>query len=545
MVVRLEVAMWRKIMRSHQSLFYRRKYKCPICHEYTVRIVHDFAWGCESRCEFEWLEKLKVEKIVYRDDFDGYYTMKEINDFFIEIDNDEINSIFTKITEDPLLNGMSIKQKNDIEKLALQTINIDDLLDDIAVKYMNKHNIKIFREQTSFSYVVHLIEDIHRFLNLAWNDVCRFFYGSNLVKEGFYTERFFFDNCIDHIFLATERIYVFLGIYYDFRFSSNLSKNRTIRIKQHLKTNSDFKNSKIKNLLDIATGGSIAYEIRGDNIHDLSYLNKKIVNNIQKNSSQIEHYTKDSTEINKLELKPKLSTIIKTIDHYYNVMYEIINMISGNDFNNTNIPMLGIFLDDILNIKPIEIQYTLEFCNNLNMELQDIFNILILRPDKYIIDVFFRINDIIHCITDVFNIEMKQFYDRYSLNPIKNGFISQVDKEYLMYISAIRLYACYDKLGKYLSEIDDRYQNIKYFSDFKSFEFSVKDAYNDKIINIINSDSFKTLEDLRNDIYHSLRPGSMGGETEVQCFNDIIGSAVFENAKMVLDFLKFLIKNGY
>lgn len=536
--------MWRKNMRSHQSLIYRKKYKCPVCNEYSLHIIHDLVCECENECDVDYCDKMEIESIISKNNFEGYYTLQDIDNLFYEIDNDSVNRMFRKITDDPLLKGMSDKQKKEIENLFAKTIEIDSQLDDITVKYMNKYKIKESDKLSTFSYVINLLEDIHHFLNLAWNDVCLFYYGSNLVKEKFYSERFFFDNCVDHISLATERIYVFLGIYYDFNFDSNLSNNRTINIKKYLKKHSDFKGTKIKSLIDCASGSSIIKDIRGYNIHDLSYLNNKIVKDIEKDPNKADYYNADSTDINKLELKIELPKILKTIKQYYDVLFEAIQMMNNNSFNHKNIPMLEIFWNDIVNSKPVETQYSVNFCNDLNIELSAVFAQLQLVESKYNIDVFFRINDIVHCINDIFNIEAKHYFNKYHIDVRESSFILQADKQYLLHSSVIRLYACYDKLSKYLNLIDKRYVNIQYFSDFNTFSFLENNVHDKKIRTIVDNEFYQKLEKLRNDIYHSLRPGCMGGKDAMNHFNNIIGQVVFENTKIVLAFLEFIIENN-
>lgn len=537
--------MWRKKMRLHQSLTYRKKYKCPVCNEYGLHIIHDSACECENECDVDYYDKIKIESIISKNNFEGYYTLQDIDDLFCEINNDLVNRMFRKTTDDPLLKGMSDKQKNEIENLLAKTIEIDSQLDDITVKQMNTYKIKEGDGLSSFAYVINLVEDIHHFLNLAWNDICLFYYGSNLVEEKFYTERFFFDNCVDHISLAIERIYVFLGIYYDFNFSSNLSDNRTININQYIKKNSAYKGSKMKNLIDYAAGSSIIKDIRGCNIHDLSFINNKIVKDIEKDPNKVDYYNADSTDVNKLELKPKLPKILKTIEQYYDVIFEIIRMMDNNSFSQKSIPMLKIFWNDILNSKPIESQCSLDLCKNLNVRLSDAFvQLPLLATNNYNVDVFFRINDIIHCITDIYNIEAKHFINRYHLNVQNNPFIVQVDNKYLLYSSVIRLYSCYDKLSKYLKEFDKRYENVQYFSDFNTFLFLKNNIYDEKIKTIIDNEFYQKLEKLRNDIYHSLSPGCMGGKEAIDHFNNIIGQVVFKNTKIVLDFLEFIIENN-
>lgn len=535
--------MWRKILRSEESLNYRKKYKCPVCKEYSLRIIHDLACECEHDCDVEDNSNKEIKKIIENNDFKGYYTLQDIDNLFNKIDNNKVNKLFKKITDDPLLKGMSDEQKNEIENLYSKTIKIDSLLDDVTVKYKNKYCIKECDDLTSFSYVINLVEDVHHFLNLAWNDIGLFYYGSNLVKEKFYTERFFFDNCVDHISASEERIYVFLGIYYDFKFSTNLSVNRTMKIKQYLKTQRDFKNSEMKRLLKVAAETSIINKIRGKNIHDLSYINNKIITDIEKNRDKAELYNADSTKIYKSKLKPDLPKILKSINKYYDVLFEIIKIIGNNNFNDKNIPMLEIFWKDIINVAPVETQYSYDFIHNLEEKSAWIFD-RIMVLEKYNVDVFFRINDIIHCITDIYNIETGFYFERYKIDEKESKFIFQVDKQYLLYIASIRLYSCYDKLSKYLNGFDNRYKDIKYFSNFSSFTFSKNNDYDQKIENIITNKYFQRLEDLRNNIYHSLRPGCMGGKVAMQHFNNVIMQVVFENTRIVLDFLVFIIENN-
>ena len=100
--------MWRKYMRSYENLTYRKKYRCPICDEYKLNIIHDHALQCENECENEHEDELDIKKIINENDFFKYYELKDIKDLFYEAPKD-INNIFNKITDEQLLHS-PIKQ---------------------------------------------------------------------------------------------------------------------------------------------------------------------------------------------------------------------------------------------------------------------------------------------------------------------------------------------------------------------------------------------------------------------------------------------------
>lgn len=43
--------MWEKMFRKGKSMDYRKRYKCPICGEYTLLIIHDEGCECEDGCD--------------------------------------------------------------------------------------------------------------------------------------------------------------------------------------------------------------------------------------------------------------------------------------------------------------------------------------------------------------------------------------------------------------------------------------------------------------------------------------------------------------
>ena len=126
-------------------------------------------------------------------------------------------------------------ERQKIELFFERTSKIDDKLDDIVVNYLNYNNLKNVQLITPFGYIINLIEDIHFFINLCCKDVVLFNYGIKFASKCFYSGRFFYNNAVEHLFQALERIYVMLGIFFGFKFDIDLASNKTYKIEKFLK----------------------------------------------------------------------------------------------------------------------------------------------------------------------------------------------------------------------------------------------------------------------------------------------------------------------
>lgn len=116
-----------------------------------------------------------------------------------------------------------------------------------------------------------------------------------------------------------------------------------------------------------------------------------------------------------------------------------------------------------------------------------------------------------------------------------------IDKQYLLYSCITRIYSCYDKIAKYLAEKTDRYSKVRYFSDFKEYVYKYNDIISKKISEILNCENYLLMENLRNNIYHNLRPGALYGDEGMNYFNTVLTQVVFESTKIIFDLLNFLI----
>lgn len=524
-------------MRTMQSLTYRKKFKCPKCGKYSLHIIHDYACECENECDLTGYNSQKIKKISIKNNFDGYYTAQEIENNFWEIDDSIINSCFNKVTDDPLLIKMSPKQKERIDSLYKKTVEIDETIDDIVVKYFMANSIKNGSELTPFSYIISLIEDIHHFLNISCNDLILFYYGIELANSHFYSGRFFFNNCIDHIAEADERIYVVLAIYYNYNFDEVLKNNRTFTIKNYLRKNLEYKSSQIKAKMDTIHGSSTVRLQRDNNTHDMNFINRQIIDDINKDMKNIDKYDKDGDQCDIEILLPRIPIMISELEKYFDLFSDLISMVSTVDFRDRKIPMLRIFSDDVAKYELTVTGYTTQFVDYVNDQMQINFNKLINFNSPYIADAFFRLGEISHCITDIFNIKSGAFYDL----PYKH--INFIDRQYLLYSCILRLFSCYEKVAKYLAQKIEIYSNITHFSDFENFTSKGYNVISEKIEEITTNKNYLLLMDIRNNLYHNLRLGALSGINGMDYFDNIMIQAVFENVKMIFALLNFLVPN--
>lgn len=501
-------------MRSYENLTYRKKYRCPICDEYKLNIIHDHALQCENECENEHEDELDIKKIINENDFFKYYELKDIKDLFYEASKD-INNIFNKITDEQLLQSMPDKQQKDINELFNLHINIEEQLCDMVVKTRNKNWFNENEKSAQFLYLEKIFEDISYFLNLAWKDICLFYCSTELVEEKFHTESFFFYNCIDYIAFSVERIYLLLGIYFDFNFSEKLSENRTFKINKFIKQCDGYKNAEIKYQLEYVV--SFIKEIRGTNNHDLTYINSIIIKDVNRNSSKRKIYDKDSTVVNREKLKPKITKTLNIIKNCYNVLEYIIRMYDNKNCEDKNIPIVQVieqntfnFGQEICKIKLREINPKEELYF-LEKNLKEIFTDGRFIKSEYSTDIFFRMNEVNKCLHDVFNIKKSGNITVYSRYYKKSILLDSIDEEYLFYSCIIRQYACYEKILKHIAEKDSKYLDIKYFNEIKEKISLEEENELDKIVKeILEDEYYNQLEKFRNDIYHIIRPYLIG-----------------------------------
>ena len=87
------INMWKKIFRKSHVLNYRKKFKCPACNKYALYVIHDKACKCAQGCN---TRDFDIDQIMGKNDFDGYFTSKELEESFYTND-DLCNSLLKKL----------------------------------------------------------------------------------------------------------------------------------------------------------------------------------------------------------------------------------------------------------------------------------------------------------------------------------------------------------------------------------------------------------------------------------------------------------------
>nr|WP_313183799.1 hypothetical protein [Lacrimispora sp.] len=518
--------MWEKQFRSDKSMLYRRKYKCPKCGNYTLLLIHDESCECAEGCDDS---DINIELVKNNDDYNGYFTSEEIKENFYT-DFEAIEELLSQciIKEDPI--AISVKQKEKIEEYSKRSDIIDKNLDNATANYFNYFEINKVDEFKPYNYLITLIEDMHFFLNLICKDVNLFertVSNKFIHNEYMYSGRFFANNAIDHLFLANERMYVILGILYNFDFKDDLSQNRTFKIKNAIKKNENYLNQ-FASLIN-KLNGNVLYkeleEIRNSNEHDLSYMSKKVVET--KRSEML-----DGDQVDKEFYLPKIDNITLCMDILYSILEKIVQIVDNYRFYNMqSFPMHEIFLKQKINLKlkSFDLKYY-EGLERYNKSLED--NIICFNGDLMITDTYFRLDEVLHCIRDIYN------HANGSQDISLVNFNNYIEIDYIIYSAITRLYTCYDKISRYLSSHYTEFECIKYFDDFSKLK-SNNTIYK-KIDIILKNDAYKTLKELRNNIYHNLRSGIIFGKCGENYHNMVLTQLILENEMLLFNLLEVI-----
>lgn len=527
--------MWKKMFRKDQSLNYRKKYKCPECNEYSLYLIHDRACECETGCV---TENFNIDQIKKDNNFCGYYTSQELIENFWT-DDELCNKMLKDITINNTLSLLTSNEKQTIESFFEKTSKFDDRLDDIMVDYLNSNNLKV-QNINPFGYLINLIEDTHFFINLCCKDIVLFNYGVEFASKHFYSGRFFYNNAIEHLFQANERMYVILGILFKFDFDPDLSLNKTFKIEKFIKKDSSYKNSQYKIIFERLKGNNFykdLKEIRDSNTHDLSHFSKTIGEDIKTHGNKkYEYWNRDGDQVDKDLYLPKIKNIIFCLHEFYNLLDQILLQVSNDKslYKLEVLPMLERFLE-------LEDNITFETYNNKYFEKVEtnklnLFNNLSDYRNPLINDVFFRMDEVSHCIADIYLLAGDDFYKYWRY--IGLDLVGLIDDQYLLYSALFRIYACYDKLSRYIAQINSNYSDTMYFVDFAKItnnSIIVREAKS-----ILSDDNYKLLFELRNNIYHNLRAGCLYGDYGLNYFNLIVATVVFENTETIYKFINFL-----
>ncbi len=530
------------MVRSLSLENYYKKFFCPSCKDYSIRVMNDLMVEC-SNCDLP----IDISEILVNNDFKGFFSRKEIEDNF---SINELDMIPFK-NYDYIYKVIPQKLGSKINTYYIKKDNIEIKLDELFIKYLESENImEIPDEPTSFGYFITLIEEIHHFINRAVQDIKLADIAMDFNKRKqdnlFLSGRFYFHNAADNIWYAIERIWVFLGLQFDYPFSNTLKYNTTSRIKNHLRKDERYKSSAIKVKMEGLMGVNSYNEIikmRELNSHDYSYninyVNEQVK---QKKKSNID-FDRDSNDVDIDMYIPKINNYIDCIEACYILLDEIIDFTNKNisKSKSINIVMLNHFSqlptfvpdsEEKIDLMELEIKKNKLFKLLRNFGRYNSSNI------KYLFDVFFRLEECQKCLIEYYNIETGEFYRKWCM---ESDYITTIDQSYLIYSILQRIHACFDKVTKYITKSYPRYEKIAYFEGFSDLDFS------GKIVNkarfLLSKDEFKELSLFRNSFAHNLRPGSLFGKNAISYNNDLIFYICYKCVLDCYSFIEYIAEN--
>lgn len=526
--------MWEKMFRKGKSLEYRKKYRCPKCGQYTLLLIHDMTCECKEGCDVENIDGKMIENIMQGNDFNGYFTSEEIKENFWT-DFEEIEKLYNQVKVEQKPHLIKEKENKKIIELFYKTDNLDKMLDDVVVNYYNYYRINELEQYKPYNYLITLIEDMHYYMNLTCKDMYLLdlsISGTLLYKEYMYSGRFFGNNAIDHLFQANERMYVILGLLCGYAFYNDLSKNRTYNIHKFLKKENLYKKIFKKDIDELCSNSfySSLKEIRDNNEHDMSYEIKEVIaskiNDLDGDKADEEFYL------------PLIKNIIFCLNKMFDILKQIIEKIDDIAlYGMSSFPMYEKFAKEDIRIKFR--QYDMKFYEKLERYNSNIVeNIIGFGGDLFIADTYFRLDEVLHCIRDIYN-----YYNQCDeISKVYFGDFIGID--YIIYSSITRLYSCYDKIAKYIKRIYKEYEKIKYFEDCGKITSS--NIIQRKINSIIKNEYYCYLQEVRNMIYHNLRAGIIFGENANRYYINLLTQIILENELLLFEFLEDIkpIKKG-
>ena len=546
--------MWKKQWQKYPGLVYRKRFKCPKCTQYSFKIEHDYFGECENGCFIN--DENIISEIIRQDNYNGYYTLEEIDDYFINIDQ-ECNKILSEI-QLPIEEKIYSKEEVLlINNLFGKSLYIDDLLDDFYI-YNIRFNKQI--ENTDMDnkrYLLNLIEDAHFFVNQALNELILYEHFSLNNSPYFYSGRFALNNACFHTIMAWERSINILAILYSIALDNNIKRNSFNNIYSKLKKDADFRKTTLYTSINNLKCNHILTnidKIRKFNDHDLSWYINDMKKYADKNKeselfdeSVLKYISKDILqnidclyEILEVSIKNGLEKIKKETDIQ---IHSSIKIDLKNDYNN---------MIQYINSSHVDIEKSKKIYEHIVVELEKWIDISQTIPIRqlanndekfnYILflfnDIVFRCHEISRCLLDSSNPKAAEVYRMpdYLIN-----------KQYFIYSSIYRIYSLYDKLSRLIAKLFNLTLQKEqfYFEDFIIYAKENNICVSNKIIsdfsNISTKSSYEGLDRMRNRLFHIIRPGAINGEEGVNIFEEYMTLLCIENIQFIIPLLPELI----
>lgn len=249
-----EIKMWKRSLRKYNRITYRKRFLCPICDQYTLHIEHDAYAECE---ECGNLHQCDIDLLVKENNFQGYYTLDDLNELFINIDseaNKQLKSTLLRNVNLMPAQVFNVKERNEIIDLFLISTKFDELLDDASIQYFRIHPDRESGINTSINdneYWFNLIEDAHFFANNVLLGIIFYEYGTVKGTEYLklrklspvFSGNFFITNCVFSCTSAWERVINILCLLFNVAYDTIPKNNTFDKLYNKLKKVPEFKNS--------------------------------------------------------------------------------------------------------------------------------------------------------------------------------------------------------------------------------------------------------------------------------------------------------------
>lgn len=563
--------MWKRMVRKYNGLTYRKRYKCPKCNNYTLHIEHDEYAECK---ECMHVSDININDIIEKNDYQGYYTSEDLEELFDSIEEKANREIENLMLENGKMSKIGIFSEEEYKRIIKQlliSVEFDDLLDDTTIKYFRRHPERELRNNSGINdmeYWFNLLEDAHFFANKSLLGVIFYefgtFKGSEHLKVNekspVFSGNFFITNSVFLCMSAWERVINLLSMLFNVSYDEVKPQNNTFKeLYDKLKKIEEFKANDIYiiiNDLKRKSTFSRLEKIRKECTHDISSYWRMIY----KLSKEKRDYKKFNFD---LELKPITADIILHVEAIYKVLRTTIMIMEDKaKSNNCNIKVPNIMkefdiegidrtipiINSQVKIYPNEIQNLSESYIAIIRNLGDIFSrheneerlnksIDQLSP-KHVnkilyVDTVFRMKEVTKCLSDIVNCRTKSIYNIYPFSE------TILNEEYFIYAAVFKIYACYDKIGKVIKNILHLKTkgNCTYFDvivkNIAENNFISESEITKSVINLLETDCFKDLCQLRNRMFHYFRLGAIYGDDGLAIFNERLIKLIYDNAKVL------------
>ncbi len=528
---------------EHYGLLRRRRFKCPVCNEHKMLITKNGQILCANGCN---VSPSQAEAAIKNKLFDGFFTTADLEtlfgfDFSVYPEvrwNKDQKSLYSK--------GQLIKLNN----ISHRDRNTNNLLNDISIEYYRQYPERddTVRELTHYDYLFNLIEDIMVCINRMSKDMLLMdlSYQLSLLQKNdtrlFSISHYYY--CLSqHFYECMERIMLWFGLMYHFPFHENGKKNTHYTIYKAIKKDPDFNNSGLRPLLESVIGNHARDSLlnwRSSSSHDLS----KHLRNLNTDAAM----EKQRYELDVEMLQGNFDGIIKITEQLLDLINGMLNKMPGIysitlDANAINlltgtgsVPDLTIskdeFIQDILMKEGTKLD-KLFYYGPSRMSAKE--------NSQLLLDVVCRLAEVIKGCSYAIHFEDKKFLSMW--NDFDAVVPDVMDRQYLVYTSAMLTMACYDKLSRimYRKYMKKEPGNDIYFENIIE-DIPTQAPPVELAARIINHDdnAFKFLAQYRNEFTHLLRKGAIYTNA-MENYEDYLIVSIVYNVRHIVELIDSII----